>query len=65
MNKKNYKYVVVHPLDDAPEVKRNVNDVGDLPKHSKWILRFVAGYTVIVVCLALYSITTKIVGAVQ
>jgi hypothetical protein len=51
-------FYVVHPLDDAPEVKMNADDLGPMPmtRAVRWSLFTLRGYLVVMGVLVFYHV---------
>ena len=51
-------FQVIHPLEDAPEAKVNVDNLGRMPmtRSVKWSLIALRGYLVLMILLVFYKV---------
>jgi hypothetical protein len=51
-------YIVIHPLDDAPEEKLDIESLGRMPmtRAVKWSLVSLRGYLLLMLGLLLYHV---------
>jgi hypothetical protein len=61
-NKETRSYYVVHPLDDVPEVKVNVDELGRMPmtRSVKLSLLALQGYLVLIGLLLAYHVLNMV-----
>lgn len=64
--KSEHIFYVIHPLDDIPEMKRNVNDLGPMlmTKSVRLSLMMLRGYLVTMIVLVGYHVLclAKVIG---